>query len=152
VDSSHELVEAFAEAVPAALREWAGVEAIVRESGPASAVDPGAGLIAGIGLTMVSGEGRLELFVPERTAAELARRVLTGAVDPVAEDLVRDCMGEVANVVAGHAKALLVGRPSHFTLSTPVVRSGGLIEGTGGWVIRFESDAGTFGAHVRPPA
>jgi hypothetical protein len=27
-----------------------------------------------------------------------------------------------------------------------------LIEGTGGWVIRFESDAGTFGAHVRPPA
>jgi CheY-specific phosphatase CheX len=73
-------------------------------------------------------------------------------VDPVAEDMVRDCMGEVANVVAGHAKALLVGRPSHFTLSTPTVRSGGPVAGNGGWVIRFESDAGAFGAHLLPPA
>jgi len=151
VDSSHELVEAFAQAVPAALREWAGVEAFVRECSPASAVDPGAGLVARIGLRMASGEGRLELFLPEQTAAELARRVLAGTVDPMAEDLVRDCMGEVANVVAGHAKALLVGRPSHFTLSTPVVRSGGPMEGTGGWVIRFESDAGAFGVHLLPP-
>ena len=152
MDSSHELVEAFAEAVPAALREWAGVEAVVRASGPASAVDTGAGLIAGIGLTMASGEGRLELLLPTQTAVELACRVLAGTVDPVGEDMVRDCMGEVANVVAGHAKALLVGRPSHFTLSTPVVRAGGLIEGTGGWVIRFESDVGPFDVHLLPPA
>jgi CheY-specific phosphatase CheX len=152
VNTTHELVEAFSEAVPAALSEMAGVEAVVRETCPASAINPCADLIAGIGLTMAGGEGRLELCLPERTAAELARRVLAETMDPVAEDMVRDCMGEVANVVAGHGKALLVGRPSHFTLSTPVVRAGGLVEGTRGWVIRFESDVGQFSVHVRPPA
>ena len=152
MDASHELVGAFAEAVPAALREMAAVEAVVRASRPAGATDLGADLVAAIGLTMADGDGWLELCLPERTAVELARRILAGAVNQLTADLVSDCMGEVANVVAGHAKALLVGRPSHFTLSTPVVRAGGLIEGTGGWVIRFESDAGEFGAHVRPPA
>jgi chemotaxis protein CheX len=151
VDTSHELVEAFSEAVPAALRELAGVEAVVRDTRPAGGGRRCNDVLAVIGLTMSGGKGRLVFRVPDRTASELARRVLAGAADSVAEDLVRDCMGEVANVVAGQAKALLVGRTSHFTLSIPVVHAGGLVEGTGEWVIRFESDAGEFGVHVRPP-
>jgi len=152
LDASHELVGAFAEAVPAALREMAAVEAVVRDSRPAEAADLGAHLVAAIGLTTADGEGWLELWLPERTADELARRVLAGAVDRLTPDLVADCMGEVANVAAGQAKALLVGRPSHFALSTPFVRAGGPAGGPAGWVIRFESEAGEFGVHLRPPA
>jgi CheY-specific phosphatase CheX len=130
----------------------AGIEAVVRASRPAEATDLSADLVAAIGLTTADGEGRLELCMPERTADELARRILAGAVDRLTADLVRDCMGEVANVAAGQAKALLVGRPSHFVLSTPVVRAGGSAGGPGGWVIRFTSEAGEFDVHLRPPA
>src|SRR4051812_33120886 len=138
--------------MPAALREMAGVDAVVRASRPADATDLGADLVAAIGLRMADGEAWLELCLPGRTAEELARRILAGAVDPLTPDLVRDCMGEVANVVAGQAKALLFGRRSHFALSTPIVRAGGPDGGTAGWVIRFESEAGEFGVHLRPPA
>jgi chemotaxis protein CheX len=152
VDASHELVGAFTEAVPTTLREMAGVEAVVRDSRPGEMADLSADLVAAVGLTMADGEGRVELCLPERTAVELARRVLAGAVDRPTADLVRDCMGEVANVAAGQAKALLVGTASHFVLSTPVVRAGGRAGGPAGWWIRFESEAGEFGVHLRPPA
>ena len=35
------------------------------------------------------------------------------------ENLVRDCVGEIANVIAGQAKALLAGGPYHLTFSVP---------------------------------
>jgi CheY-specific phosphatase CheX len=147
VDTARELVEAFSEAVPAVLREMAGVEAVIRDVGSAAIAGD---LVAVVNLTMASGEGRMALVLPARTAADLTRRILAGAVDPVPEDMVRDCMGEVANVAAGQAKVFLVGRPSHFTLSTPAVR-GGPVDPPAGWVIRFDSDAGEFGVYVEAP-
>ncbi|HJZ54260.1 MAG TPA: chemotaxis protein CheX, partial [Gemmataceae bacterium] len=98
MDTPDELVEAFTVAVPFTLREMAGVEGVVRESRPATAADGFADLSAVIRLTAAGGEGRLILSFSERTAADLARRVLAGTTDEVAADLVRDCMGEVANV------------------------------------------------------
>jgi len=145
---SDELVEAFSEAVPFALREMAGVEAVVRDSGPATTADGSADLAATVRLTTAVSEGRFTLSLPAATAAEMARRVLTGTTDDVSADLVRDCAGEVANVVAGQAKALLVGSPCHFALSTPTVRAGGPADPEAGWVIRFESDAGPFAVHL----
>jgi CheY-specific phosphatase CheX len=130
----------------------AGIEVVVTASHSWGNADNSADLVAAVGLTTADGEGRLELCLPERTAVELARRILAGAVDRLTADLIRDCMGEVANVAAGQAKALLVGTPSHFVLSTPVVRAGGPDGGRGVWVIRFESEAGGFGVHLRPPA
>lgn len=146
-----EFVEAFAAAVPFALREMAGAEAVVRDSGPTTAPGDVANLTAVIRLTTAGGAGRLTLGFPERTATNLARLVLADKVGDLTAELVRDCMGEVANVIAGQAKALLVGTPSHFTLSTPEVRAGGPADGFVGWSIRFESDCGPFVVLLYPP-
>ena len=149
---THELVEAFTEAVPAALYEMAGVEAVVCPTPSAGANDVRADVVAAIDLAMASGSGRVELCLPQPTAVELASRVLAGAVDRVTADLVRDCLGEVVNVVAGHAKALLVGRPSHFMLSTPVVKENGPVGRSPSSLIRFKSNVGAFDVLVSAPA
>jgi CheY-specific phosphatase CheX len=151
VETPRELLEAFAAAVPPALREMAAVEAVVREARPARAADGFADLSAVIRLTAADGERRLVVSFPQRTAAELARRILAGTADEVAADMIGDCVGEVANVVAGQAKALLVGCPSHFTLSTPTVRTDMAEAADGRWLIRFDSDAGEFAVHLCPP-
>lgn len=150
-----ELVEAFSAAVPFALREMAGVAAIAGVPHVAETGDGFPGVAAAIRLTTVVGEWRLVMSFPEGTAATLAARVLAEAGVEVTPELVRDCMGEVANVVAGQAKSLLVGRPAHFTLSTPVVFAGGSVEAmasAGRWVIPFESDVGAFEVRLEPVA
>jgi chemotaxis protein CheX len=152
VGSSDELVAAFVAAVPFAVREMAGVEAVPRNPRPATAADGFAAVSAAVRLTTAGGEGRLVLSFPQKTAAALARRVLAGVVGEPDEAMVRDCVGEVANVVAGQAKALLYGTPSHFMLSTPTVLPEGAAGPPGGrWVIGFGSDAGEFALHLCPP-
>jgi chemotaxis protein CheX len=154
VGSPDELVGAFAAAVPFAVREMAGVEVAPKNPRPATDADGFADVSVAVRLTTAGGEGRLILSFSQGTAAALARRVLAGVVGDADQAMIRDCMGEVANVVAGQAKALLYGTPSHFTLSTPTVLSdgaAGVPEGT--WVIGFDSDVGAFAAHVcTPPA
>jgi chemotaxis protein CheX len=147
VSPPDDLIEAFAAAVPFALREMAGVEAVVRESRPLGADGLSGDVTAVVRLTAAA-VWRFALAVPEATAGALARRVLAGTVDEVSSDMVRDCLGEVANVVAGQAKTLLVGSPNHFVLSVPTVTAGGADAGVGGWLIRFESDAGAFAVHL----
>lgn len=151
MDPPHELVEAITAAVPLALREMAGVEAVVREARPAGAADGFAARSALIRLTTAGGEAGLIISLPEGTATELTRRILTDAAPEAVADLIGDCVGEVANVVAGQAKALLVGNPWHFTLSPPSARVDEATGAVGRWVIRFDSDAGEFTAHVCPP-
>jgi chemotaxis protein CheX len=150
VDTPDDLVRAFTEAVPFALRELTGVEAVVRDAGPAAGAAT-ADLAAAVGLTTAAGEGRLVLCLPGRTAEELVRRILAGTTTDLSPDLVRDCAGEVANVVAGQAKTLLVGSPCHFTLSPPRVGADPPAAGPGAWAIQFDSDAGEFTVHLDPP-
>jgi chemotaxis protein CheX len=150
VETARELSEAFAVAVPPALREMAGVEAFASKS-RRTAGDALADLSATVRLTTATGDWRLIMTFPPPTAAELARRILAETTDPVTPDMIADCMGEVANVVAGQAKALLFGTAFHFTLSTPTVVTG-LVEGTDGRrVIPFDSDVGEFALHLCPP-
>ena len=66
-------------------------------------------------------EGFLVLSFPERTAAALAKRILADVSAEIDEELTRDCIGEIGNVVAGQAKALLAGTPYHFSFSVPMV-------------------------------
>jgi CheY-specific phosphatase CheX len=87
---------------------------------------------------------------PEATAAALARRVLAEAAVELSTEMIRDCMGEVANVVAGQAKALLFGTPFHFTLSTPTVLAGHAPVAGGSQVVVFDSDVGEFAARISP--
>jgi chemotaxis protein CheX len=151
VGTPDELVEAFSAAVPFALRELAGVEAVIREVGPATAAGTTAELAAVVRLASAGGEVHLILGFPQRTAEELARRILTGTAVSPAADLVRDCMGEVANVIAGQAKTLLVGRPAHFTLSAPTVLAGRAANVVDGRAIWFDSDAGAFTVRLSTP-
>jgi CheY-specific phosphatase CheX len=149
VDAPNELLEALSAAVPFALHEMAGVEVVVHSTAPESAPGGSTEVSAQIRLATGAGAWRLVLSFPQPTAAVLAGRILAGTGTEGAADMVRDCAGEMANVVAGQAKALLLGSPFHFTLSTPTVSVGSwpVCEG---WVIRFESDAGAFAAHLFP--
>ena len=147
----NELVEAFASAVPFALREMANVEAVARDA-CRNATAPSADLFASIRLTAADGEGRLVLCFSTATATALARRVLADVTDDPSEEMVRDCLGEVANVVAGQAKALLVGSPSHFTLSAPTVWvCDAAPPAHECWEIAFASDVGEFTVRLYPP-
>ena len=154
MDAPDELIEAFTAAVPFALREMAGVEAVARDACPAAGDGRSADLSA---RPPAPTRRRRWATGPELPGGRRPRR-WPGGCSPgrtrAGRGMVRDCMGEVANVVAGQAKALLVGTPSHFTLSTPSRPAAGAAgrDGTGGWVIRFDSDAGEFTVHVCPPA
>ena len=122
-----QVVEPFSAAACLALREFAGTEASVRAAyrqTPAPTLDD---LTAVIRLTSAAA-GALAVSCPRPTAAALAGRILTGVTQEPDEALVRDCLGELANVVAGQAKALLAGMPYHFTYSPPLVGPGADLE------------------------
>lgn len=139
----------FTEAALVALREMAGLSPAV--TGPARPI--AADVSAAVRLVSDRGgpDRWLVLSAPAGTAADLARRVLggDGVPDP---GLVRDCLGELANVVAGQAKAALFGTPGHFTL-TPPETSDGPFPGRAGqrWAAGIASEAGEFVLEVRRP-
>lgn len=121
-DVRRQLVEPFVSAAQMALAEMAGTEVAIqtvycarhsRLLGDLAAVLP----VTSPTVTAVA------LHFPAPTACALAGRVLAGVVAAPDEGMIRDCIGEVVNVVAGQAKALLMGTPHHFTLSTPTVVS-----------------------------
>lgn len=141
-----ELFAPLTEAVATALRDMAGVEC-----GPLDAAPPVTDFHAMLPVTTAAGAGFLALALPEATAAELARRVLLAGGAPAEPDAagVRDCAGEVVNVIAGQAKTLLYGTRYHFALSTPRVGPGP-VSGAGA-VLAFGSEVGPFALHVRLP-
>lgn len=139
-----DLFAALTEAVATALRELAMVEC--------AAIDRAAeaDLFAVLPVTTAAGEGAFVLALPEETALALARRVFAEAgIEPDAA-VVRDCAGEIVNVVCGQAKTLLGGTPYHFTLSTPRVETGAPAAERA-FVIAFGSDAGPFALRVHLP-
>jgi chemotaxis protein CheX len=142
------LLEPFVTAASVALREMAGTEVAVqgvcRNALPATLGDVSAVLPLTSGVA-----GPLVISFPEQTATGLAVRILEGEAVAVAADVVADCVGEVANVIAGQAKALLAGTPYHFAFGTPRVVSGAGHEipsrpGEDCLVAVFASDVGTF--------
>jgi CheY-specific phosphatase CheX len=119
-----EVVGAFVEAVGLTLRESAATEPGLIEVTEQVLPESGEGLSAT--LTICSARiDELVLCLPEQTAVALAERVLAGALpDGIDAEMVRDCAGELANVVAGQAKALLSGTPDHLSFATPRVFAG----------------------------
>jgi chemotaxis protein CheX len=99
------------------------------------------------------GDGVLVLSFPAQTANALAARILAEVTQAPDDCLVRDCMGEVANVVAGQAKTLLAETRYQLVLGTPSVISGHDLEfgcraAAEGLVAVFSSDAGEFALQV----
>jgi len=118
-----QLLEPFITATRAALGEMASTDVVVR----AVCQNPGPHVLGDISavLRLTSAtQGTLVLSFPERTAAALAGRILASVSAEPDEQLIRDCVGEIGNVVAGQAKALLAGTPYHFTFSLPRVVPG----------------------------
>jgi chemotaxis protein CheX len=143
-----QLLEPFRAAVEVALREWANTEVVVRQvdhQGRPPAADDISAMIALRGAC----DRSLVLSFPARTAAGLAGRILADVRQDVEDALIGDCLGEVANVVAGQAKALLAGTPDAFVFSTPTVVVGPrpeILPHQGGQclAITFSSDVGDF--------
>jgi chemotaxis protein CheX len=148
VNTSDELVAPLTTAIEMALREMAGVELGARRPGPSAS----AALTATLPVTTATGTGTIALGTTESVATELARRVLAagGAATEPDAALVRDCLGELVNVIAGQAKVLLFGTPYHFMLSTPRVQNGALID-DGATELAFGSEIGEFVLRVRLP-
>src|SRR5262245_4794626 len=148
MENLDELVEPFTAAVAITLREMAGIEAVRR----GTTVTTGASGFGDVSATLpltAGGESHLVLSFPEPTAVALTRLILSEPTNEMGADMVRDCMGEIANVVAGQAKAMLVGSPRHFTFTTPTVVNGPpAVPDSQRWVAEFVTDAGEFTLHL----
>jgi chemotaxis protein CheX len=140
------LLEPFIAATRATLAEMAGTEVVVRAAAGADLFQVLGDVSAVVRLTSAT-DGYLVLGFPQRTAAALAERVFRGVVTEIDEDLINDCVGEIANVVAGQAKSLLATTPYHFSFSLPRVVIGGAPElgphpGRDCLVVAFGTDMG----------
>jgi chemotaxis protein CheX len=142
------LLEPCIAAATMAVHEWGGAEMVVREVSQ-TPLPPGFSDLSAA-VTFLSGvEGALAFCCPEATASALARKILTEVTQVVDDALMRDCLGEMANLLAGQLKGLLHGTPYHFTFSTPTVMVGAAQESLTqhGWsclTIVFDSDQGAF--------
>jgi CheY-specific phosphatase CheX len=147
VNPSDELLAPFTTAVGPTVREMAGLEADVRNVARAEATVPRADVAVAIRLDAEM-PGWLAVALPAATAAAFARRILneTG-IEPDAT-MVRDCAGELLNVIAGQAKAWTVDTPGHFALGTPTAVP---LVPADWWVLRCGSEAGDFEVYVIPP-
>jgi chemotaxis protein CheX len=141
------LLEPFITAACTALREMAEIEVAV-ESVYQTTLDRALGDIGAVIQLRSGGEGSLVISFPQQTAAALAGRILAGVTQKVNEDLIRDCVGEIANVVAGQAKALLADGPYRIAFSLPqIVVSANDFRpppGLDALVVVFGSDQGGF--------
>jgi len=118
------LLEPFIAATRAAVGEMVGGEIGVRKMVRTVVHHAFGDIAAVIGLSKkgdvtAASPGSLALSFPQRTAAALAQRILTGTTIEMDQKLINDCMGEIANVVAGQAKALLAETRYQFVFALP---------------------------------
>jgi chemotaxis protein CheX len=147
-----ELLDPFCEAAVIALREMAAVEVVVhavyRRPMPL-----GCGDITAVIRLSFCAPGFLALSMPQRTASLFASRIFGPEQDQkTIDDSTRDCVGEMTNVIAGQAKALLARSRFHFVFSTPAITLGPIPPkaeaGMDCFVIVFGSECGDFALQV----
>lgn len=112
------LLEPFIAATVVALGEMAGADVAVREVYQKALHHALGDLAVVVRLTSTT-EGALVLAFPRPTAAALARRILVEVASATDDALIRDCVGEIGNVVAGQAKAMLAETPYRLVFSLP---------------------------------
>jgi len=147
-----QLLEPFISAANLTLTELAHTEPVVRSVYRTALPRTLGDVSAVLGLTAKGGEV-LVLSFPAATASALAERILAEVEQVPDDELVRDCMGELANVIAGQAKTLLAETPYQLILATPVVLSGPGLEvgarpGVESLNVVFASDCGDFALQV----
>jgi len=153
-DDAPEVVEAFVAATLTAFQELTATPVTPR--GPVRlCTTPAAGDVRARVDLRRPRPGRLVCTFPLAVLESLARRYLPAGAALTA-DVVDDCAGEFANVIAGQAKTMLKGTPYHFALSIPAVSRGqppaaDAEPGRGHWLLLFDSDVGGFGVQVELP-
>jgi chemotaxis protein CheX len=78
------------------------------------------------GVMGLNGEasGTVVISMSSRLACDLVGRMLGEEPEPTVSETVRDGIGEVVNMIAGRAKAVLAGSQYHFQISLPAVIAG----------------------------
>jgi CheY-specific phosphatase CheX len=146
------LLEPFISAVCVTLREMMGIEAAALTSHRTGVCQTSDDVSAVLPFT-VPMSGALVLSFPGPTAAALAHRMLAEVTPTVDDEMIRDCVGEIANVSGGQAKALLHGSRYQFAFSTPKIVAGAGQEVLPGQsldclVVGFGSEVGEFTMRV----
>jgi chemotaxis protein CheX len=141
-----QVLEAFLSATRVTMQEMVTTEVIERAVYQKKSPTTLSNLSAVIGMELAGG-GALVLGCTEATASALAHRVLAGTIDDPAPELIRDCLGELVNVIAGQSKTMLFGTPYHFCLTPPMIVAGAgqsipRSGGTSCLVAEFGSDVG----------
>ncbi len=78
------------------------------------------------GVMGLNGEasGTVVISMSSKLACDLVGRMLGEEPEPTVSETVRDGVGEVVNMIAGRAKAVLAGSEYHFQISLPAVIAG----------------------------
>jgi chemotaxis protein CheX len=141
-----DLLDQFITATQVALAEMTGKQVSPQAIYRSARYHPQGDLAVVVEMQLAT-EGTLVLAFPRSAAAALACQMLGSATPHVSEELVCDCLGEIANVVAGQAKAMLADTAYRFTFSLPrVMASAEFQQGSGRdrLVVEFASDLGEF--------
>jgi chemotaxis protein CheX len=147
-DVREKLLGPFSEATVLTMREMAGIEIAVRSVYQKTGYRMFGDISAVLGL-LGKAEGSLVISFPEATAEAFVRRILASVDASPGPSIVRDCIGELSNVIAGQARGLLVDSTYQFSLSIPTVISGASHEirhkpGAPCLVVAFGCDLGEF--------
>ena len=151
-----EILDPFIAAVCSTLAQMAQTAAEARAACATATSHSSGDVTVVLDLTPTPG-AMLVLDFPGPTAQALADRVLTEAGGAADDALVRDFMGEIANVVAGQAKAMLHGTRHRFAFTYaedhPARRTpscSGRARRREFLIVDFASDVGDFTLRVRP--
>lgn len=109
--------------------------------------------VSGVITMSGSARGQVALTFSRETACLIVAEMLGLELAELDQDMLQDGIGEMTNIVAGHAKAQLVGTRYHFNLSLPSIVVGpdhhiDLFKVQRVALRRFESDFGAFSMHV----
>lgn len=142
------LLGPFTSATTVTMREMANVDVTVRSVYQKTKYKMFGDISAVIGL-MARSEGAMVLSFPDQSAIAFSRRVLAGVTEDLSADMVRDCIGEISNVIVGQARGILSETPYRFAMSTPTIVSGAGHEirhkpGMPCLVVAFGSELGDF--------
>ncbi|MGH7144502.1 MAG: chemotaxis protein CheX [Planctomycetota bacterium] len=113
----------FVESTRLTFQEMAQVELQVRASYQKQTYKMFGDVSAVLGLFGAS-EGAMVLSFPRACAIRVTQLIFPSLPVEGDEELVKDCVAELANIIAGRTKGALAGTPHSFNLSTPTLITG----------------------------
>jgi chemotaxis protein CheX len=147
-----DLTPLFIEAITGSIGEMTHAEPTIREVLRAE-FDKSLGDVWAIVGSFPNSPDCLVLSFLMKTARGMAERVLADTREPIDDRMILDCIGELANVLAGQVKSLLATSSLHFSFSLPKVMiapDSQILVHSGRKCLRmtFNSDLGEFALQI----